>query len=97
MTTHIVCSIFDLKARIYGRPFFARSEDDAVRSFYNALGDSSTGNQFYTNPEDFRLFHIGNFDENTGYLSGFGDDTVLLYDGAMYLAVKSQYVDKSAP
>ena len=65
---YVVCSIRDHAAEFYGQPFFAPSKGAAIRSFTDAVNDKSSGNQFAAHPADFDLFHIGDFDSDSGEL-----------------------------
>lgn len=61
-----VFSVFDSKAQAYGVPFFAVNEGLAVRSFTDLVNDSrSTVNRY---PDDFILYHVGQFDDSDGKL-----------------------------
>lgn len=63
-----IVSIFDVKAAVYGSPFFSLNEQTAVRSFGRLVNEKgSDANQF---PGDFSLFDIGQFDDSTGTLEG---------------------------
>lgn len=63
-----VCSIFDRKVQSYGRPMFARAIGEAMRIFRDEVNRPAEDNILYKHPEDFDLFHIGNFDEESGRL-----------------------------
>lgn len=56
-------TVFDTKVGAYMQPFYARSTNDAIRSFTQAANDSS--HQFGKWAEDFCLFEIGAFDDQT--------------------------------
>ena len=62
----VICSIRDSAADAYGRPFFLPSVGVAIRSFTDEVNRSSEDNQIYQHPEDFDLFELGEFDDNTG-------------------------------
>lgn len=57
-------SVFDLKADVYGVPFFMPSVGVARRTFFDLVKDQST--TISKHPEDFALFHVGEFDDNVG-------------------------------
>lgn len=59
-----VFSIYDTKARIYSRPFFAINGETAGRMFGAAALDASTELAKY--PLDFFLFHVGSFNDEQG-------------------------------
>lgn len=64
----LVCSVYDRATAAFMPPFFARSKGEAIRSFMDACSDGKT--QFCRYPADYTLFLIGDFDDQTGMLSG---------------------------
>lgn len=63
MTTEIY-SVYDSKAMTYGQPFHAINDGVAIRMFGGAANDPETTlNKF---PEDFVLYHLGRFDDQSG-------------------------------
>lgn len=63
-----VCSIFDRKVASYGRPMFARAVGEAMRIFRDEVNRPAEDNILYKHPEDFDLFLVGKFDDETGRL-----------------------------
>lgn len=60
-----VVIVRDIKANVWGNPAFVHSVGGAIRSF----GDECTktdGNPFAMHPEDYELYHVGEYDELTG-------------------------------
>lgn len=65
-----VFSVFDVKTRLFSNPFYARTIDAAARDFTQAVNDpAAMADKF---PRDYELFHLGEFDQDTGRL--FGSD-----------------------
>lgn len=62
----IACSVFDSKVGAYSPPFFCKTKGEAVRSFMDACKDDKL--PFKAHPEDYRLFHLGEFDDSSGVL-----------------------------
>ena len=62
----VICSIRDSAADAYGRPLFLPSVGVAIRSFTDEVNRPAEDNQIYQHPEDFDLFELGEFDDNTG-------------------------------
>ena len=60
-----VFSIKDNAAQTFGRPFFVPAIGLAVRSFSDEVNRSADDNQFYKHPEDFDLYHLGVFDDES--------------------------------
>lgn len=60
-------SVLDMKAQFFGQPFFEQQEATAIRSFSDAVNDSSNStNMWNRHPEDFQLYLVGSFDNETG-------------------------------
>ena len=59
-----IYSIRDAKAEVFNRPFFLHTHGEAERAFaQNAAEPKSMINQY---PEDYDLYCIGEFDDQTG-------------------------------
>jgi len=60
----LVFSLYDSKAKSFGPPFFLHQRGQAIR----ALGDLVKDGQSMVSrhPEDFVLYHIGEFNDSTG-------------------------------
>lgn len=61
-----VCSVFDSATRLYGQPFYVSAVGGALRSFADEVNRAATDNQLYQHPEDFELFWLANYDDETG-------------------------------
>lgn len=59
-----VFSILDTKADVFHTPFFFPATGQAVRAFKDLANDSS--NMIGKHPGDFKLMHIGIFDDSNG-------------------------------
>lgn len=57
-------SIRDSKGEIYHNPFFKHTHGEAERDFATAVNDDKS--TLYQYPEDFDLYHVGEYDNNTG-------------------------------
>lgn len=56
-------SVFDSKVSAYLPPICMRTTPEAIRGFSAAVGDS--GHQFHKHAEDYTLFEIGSWDDQT--------------------------------
>ncbi len=65
MKLEIFC-VFDSKAQAFLPPFFLPMIGQATRIFQNCANDKS--HQFGANPADYTLFHMGEFDDDSGKL-----------------------------
>lgn len=65
MNTMVFC-IYDSAADRYLEPFFAPTADVAIRGFREAA--NKPDHQFQKFPADYTLFHIGQYDPDSGNL-----------------------------
>lgn len=63
---HHVVAVFDSAMQAYGRPFFVPALQMAIRSFGDEINRKAPDNQFAAHPDDYELFHLAVFDEETG-------------------------------
>jgi len=61
-----ICTVKDRAADAYGRPMFVPSTGVAIRSFSDEINRQSDDNQMYNHSDDFDLYELGEFDDNTG-------------------------------
>lgn len=57
-------AVFDVKSATYGQPMFFISEGAAIRAFADVADESSS--LICKHPEDFSLYEVGSFDDQTG-------------------------------
>jgi len=57
-------SVYDIKSKTFGQPFHAMTRGVAVRQFQELVNNPET--TINKHPDDFTLFEIGSFDDNTG-------------------------------
>jgi hypothetical protein len=62
----VIVSILDTAAGAYGRPAFVASEGVAIRQFQDEVNRVNDDNQLYKHPDDFNLFYLGTYDDNSG-------------------------------
>jgi len=62
----VIFSVYDLKAKAYLPPFFLPKEEMAVRVFTDCVNDPT--HQFSKHPNDYTLFKLGDFNDDTGEL-----------------------------
>jgi len=60
-------TVYDSAAKAYLTPFTAPTIESALRSFREVV--NKDGHQFNRFPEDYALFHVGEFDQQTGMFS----------------------------
>lgn len=76
MAKYEMCTVFDMVALQYGRPFFTVSTGTAVRSLAHEVNTPSDST-LYRSPQDFQLFHIGAFDDERGVITLLPDRELL--------------------
>ena len=64
-----VCAVKDSAADAFGRPFFVPTIGLAMRSFIDEVNNRES--PFHAHPDDYTLYEIGEFDDNTGALVSF--------------------------
>jgi hypothetical protein len=65
---NIICSVKDRAADAFGRPLFVPSVGLAIRSFSDEVNRVADDNQMHHHSDDFDLFELGTFDDNTGII-----------------------------
>ena len=61
-----IYSIYDTASGAYMRPFYMNSDGQAIRAFSDLAQDAE--HEIGRHPEDYTLYRIGTFDDNTGKL-----------------------------
>ena len=79
-------AIYDVKADFYANPFTARTTAEALRSFAQAANDEKI--TISQNPEDFALYELAIYDEQTGQISPL--------DVPMKLGIAAEYQTKQS-
>lgn len=61
-----VCAIRDRATDSYGVPIFVQAVGQAVRSFSDEINKDGADNQLAAHPEDFDLYVLGHYDQDSG-------------------------------
>ncbi len=67
MNTYVIVSIYDKATQVYMRPYIAQTIGQAHRMFSDEA-NRKDGSDIGRHPQDYALFHIGNFTDGNGYL-----------------------------
>lgn len=59
-----VYAVYDSKTKVYAQPNFLINRGAAMRAWKDACNDPQT--QFFKHPEDFTMFELGTWDDETG-------------------------------
>lgn len=60
-------AVRDSKANAYLQPFFSSASGSALRALGDAVADVKS--PFHAHPEDYILYELGTFDDNTGEIA----------------------------
>lgn len=83
-----IYSVFDSKAAIFSPPFYMSNNAMAIRSFGEIVEDKNT--MVARHPEDFSLYMLGAFDDETGNLASIKPINLVT---ASSMIVKPEKVD----
>jgi len=68
MHLFVVC-VKDRAAEVFNRPFFVPHRNVAIRDFTDEVNRAAADNQLNKHPDDFDLYLLGEFNDNTGEFS----------------------------
>lgn len=71
----IAMSVRDEKIEAFLPPFFVRTKGEGIRSFTEAASDEK--HQFCRHPDDYVLYCVGVFDDNSGRFERAEPDRIL--------------------
>lgn len=75
-----VISVKDRAADVFNRPFFVPHTNVAVRDFTDEINRVSQDNPLSKHPDDYDLYCLGSFDDNSGAFAA-GDAPTLIVRG----------------
>lgn len=79
-----IYSIRDIKSELFG-PLMAFHRDGEAMRALDSTVNSNKDNQIAKNPEDFRLFFIGEFDEAKGTFTSHKPEPKLICDAMSFV------------
>jgi len=59
-----ICAIKDRASDAFSQPMFMPSLGIAIRQFTDEINKADDNNQLYKHPDDFDLWHLGEYDDN---------------------------------
>lgn len=65
--THFIIAVRDRQLQAFMRPFTAQTLGQAIRSFRDETNRKDS--DINQHPEDYELYHLGHFNEQTGELT----------------------------
>lgn len=63
---HVMLAVRDSAVRAFNRPIFVPTLEVGIRSFYDEAKRNEPDNQMSKHPEDFELWYLGEYDDETG-------------------------------
>ncbi|AXH78052.1 MAG: nonstructural protein [Microviridae sp.] len=64
-----IYAVKDLAVQVFGTPFFVRAKGEAIRSFQDEANNTSSDSAIAKHPEDYELYILGHYDEQTGQIT----------------------------
>jgi hypothetical protein len=74
----IIVSIKDRAADAFARPFFVQTDNVAIRSFMDEVNRKDADNNLYNHPDDYDLYGLGVFDDNTAIIEMYDAPKLLM-------------------
>lgn len=69
---HEIVAIHDRAVDAYLRPWFVPALGQAVRAFGDEINRPAADNTMNQHPEDYDLYHLGSWDDQTGEFTNIG-------------------------
>jgi len=83
-----VYSIYDSAVKAYQDPFYMHSEGQAIRAFSDTVNNEKS--LVHSHPEDFVLFYLGTYDDQTGKFQPPADQTPVSVTTALSVVKPTQ-------
>jgi len=68
---YVIVTVRDRTADVFGQPFFVARIGQAIRSFSDEVNSPSSDSAIAKHPEDFDLYELGAFDDETATFECF--------------------------
>lgn len=62
----IVIAVFDVQAQAFNRPMFVNAKGVGLRAISDEVNRAASDNPLYAHSGDFRVFELGEWDDNSG-------------------------------
>jgi len=83
-----IFAVYDNKAKVYSQPFTNVNNETAIRIIQNCVKNPE--HQYAQNPEDFSLYNIGEYDDNTSEIVSKSDKIMDLLTAARQTYPKTE-------
>lgn len=64
-----IVAVRDRQQDAYAQPFFSPTTGAAIRAFGDEVTRDAADNQMHRHPEDYALFHLGEYETETGQIT----------------------------
>lgn len=71
-----ICAVRDRAVDAFGQPFFVKAIGEAIRSFQDEV--NREGSVFAAHPDDYDLYHIGDYDDSNAVITPIAAKQLLL-------------------
>lgn len=65
----VMSCVWDVKGEVFSQPWFHSTPAAAVRTFNDLVNSPERGGMMNSHPEDYQLFQMGEWDDNSGKFS----------------------------
>lgn len=62
----VILCVKDSATELFGQPFFVPAVGAGLRDFIDQVNRRAEDNPLFQHPEDFYLYHLGEYDDETG-------------------------------
>lgn len=66
MTILQICAVKDRAVNSYAQPMFVPHINVSIRGFTDEVNRADSNNMLYKHPEDYELYHIGEYNDEKG-------------------------------
>lgn len=66
---YYVYSVLDAKMGVFSGLILDMTDDSAIRGFADGVNDSNASNKLFKHPEDFALYRLGEYHQDTGIIT----------------------------
>lgn len=67
---HVIIALYDKPVDAFGRPFVARTHNEALRQIQQQANRVEENNMLNTHSADYSVYDVGEWDDETGNITG---------------------------
>lgn len=72
-----IFAVRDIKSQQFGNPNFIHNKGEALRTFADTVNQQDDKNLLNKHPEDFELYHLGEYNTDTGVITAIQPTAVI--------------------